>query len=55
MFFALPSYASNAANTIAKLNHSSCAWNAVRYLSAILNDVTFAGENMKVNSFYLNI
>ncbi len=48
MFFALPSYASNAAKTIAKLNHSSCAWNAVRYLSAILNDMSCAGENMRV-------
>ncbi len=48
MFFALPSYASNAAKTIAELNHSSCEWNAVRYLSAILNDMSCAGENMRL-------
>ncbi len=47
MFFVLPSYASNAARTIAKLNHSSCAWNSVRYLTAILNDMSCAGENMR--------
>jgi hypothetical protein len=47
MFFALPSYASNAAETIAKLNHRPCAWNSVRYLSAILNDMNRAGELME--------
>ncbi|CAM9397615.1 unnamed protein product, partial [Phaeothamnion confervicola] len=38
MFFALPSYASNAADTIYRLNHVPCAWNAGRYLSANLKD-----------------
>lgn len=46
MFFALSSYASNAATTIAKLNHQPCAWSAVRYLSAILNDMSRAGDIM---------
>jgi hypothetical protein len=44
MFSALSSYASNAAATIARLNHAPCAWNSVRYLSAILNDMARSGE-----------
>ncbi|KAG5182671.1 hypothetical protein JKP88DRAFT_348674 [Tribonema minus] len=40
MLAALASYASNAARTVMSLNHAPCAWNCVRYLSAITNDMS---------------
>ncbi|CAM9536665.1 unnamed protein product [Chrysoparadoxa australica] len=47
MFFALPSYASNAANAIFRINHAPTAWNAVRYLTAILNDMSRSNDLME--------
>ncbi|CAM9431718.1 unnamed protein product, partial [Discosporangium mesarthrocarpum] len=47
MFAALPSYASNAARTISLVNHAPCAWNCVRYLSAILSDMSRSFELME--------